>query len=63
MLAIIAVATYPLDEDNAPPFELISPFCNDVDLWLKQDDRNVAVIHCNDGLVSSTWSAYRNNTF
>ena len=49
------VATYPFDEDNVPPFELIRPFCDDVDLWLKDDDRNVAVIHCNDGLVSANY--------
>lgn len=49
---IILVATYPFYEDEPPPFELIQPFCNDMDVWLKMDDRNVAVVHCNDGLVS-----------
>ena len=30
----------------------MKPFCDDVHIWLNKDDRNVAVIHCDDGLVS-----------
>ena len=45
------VATYPFDDDNAPPFELIKPICDDIDIYLKSDDRNVAVIHCTNGIV------------
>ena len=45
------VATYPFNDHNAPPFELFKPFCDDMDIYLKSDDRNVVVVHCTNGLV------------
>ena len=48
---LLAVANYPFDDRNAPPFELIKPFCQDMEIWLKADERNVAVVHCTSGKV------------
>lgn len=44
------VITYPFDAHCPPPFELIQQFCEDMSAYLKADNRNVAVVHCSDGV-------------
>jgi phosphatidylinositol-3,4,5-trisphosphate 3-phosphatase/dual-specificity protein phosphatase PTEN len=36
-------------DHEAPPFDIVLPFCQSVDQWLKADPQNVAVIHCKAG--------------
>ncbi|EGD80305.1 hypothetical protein PTSG_10560 [Salpingoeca rosetta] len=43
------VVKFPFDDHNAPPFQLIEKFCEDVAEYLERDSRNVAVIHCKAG--------------
>eukprot|EP01113_Clastostelium_recurvatum_P021142 TRINITY_DN2501_c0_g2_i1.p1 TRINITY_DN2501_c0_g2~~TRINITY_DN2501_c0_g2_i1.p1 ORF type:complete len:495 (+),score=181.10 TRINITY_DN2501_c0_g2_i1:134-1618(+) len=43
------VGLFPFDDHNAPPFEMLLSFCEDVKAWLDQDKDNVAVIHCKAG--------------
>lgn len=51
------VKEFPFEDHQAPPFVQIYEFCTDLvsintnfkDEWLKQDDRNVAGIHCKAG--------------
>jgi phosphatidylinositol-3,4,5-trisphosphate 3-phosphatase/dual-specificity protein phosphatase PTEN len=43
------VANYPFDDHNAPPFVIFKPFCDDVQKYLAEDDRNIALIHCKAG--------------
>lgn len=47
------VAMFPFEEFNAPPFELIKPFCVDMEKWYAQNPKNVAVVHCVSGKVSA----------
>lgn len=43
------VTTFPFDDHNPPPFEVIKEFCCSVHEWLSKDKKNVAVIHCKAG--------------
>ena len=48
-LPLCVVALFPFDAHNAPPYELIEPFCDDVDAWLTKNPENVAVVHGKGG--------------
>ncbi|KAK6923080.1 LOW QUALITY PROTEIN: hypothetical protein RJ641_011384 [Dillenia turbinata] len=44
------VATFPFDDHNCPPIELIKLFCQSAYSWLKEDIENVVVVHCKAGM-------------
>jgi len=43
------VEVFPFEDHNAPPFEMILHFCQNVSEWLALDTKNIAVIHCKAG--------------
>lgn len=45
------VASFPFDDHNCPPIELITSFCQSAFAWLKEDIQNVVVVHCKAGLA------------
>lgn len=45
------VATFPFDDHNCPPLQLITLFCQSAYSWLKEDIENVVVVHCKAGMA------------
>ncbi|CAM8937722.1 unnamed protein product [Rhodiola kirilowii] len=45
------VASFPFDDHNCPPIQLISSFCQSAYSWLKEDIENVVVVHCKAGMA------------
>ena len=50
-LTIFQVASFPFDDHNCPPIQLITSFCQSAYSWLKQDIENVVVVHCKAGMA------------
>ncbi|CAI0445773.1 unnamed protein product [Linum tenue] len=45
------VASFPFDDHNCPPIQLIISFCHSAYSWLKEDIENVVVVHCKAGMA------------
>lgn len=45
------VASFPFDDHNCPPIQLITSFCHSAYSWLKEDIENVVVVHCKAGMA------------
>ncbi|XP_057464923.1 phosphatidylinositol 3,4,5-trisphosphate 3-phosphatase and protein-tyrosine-phosphatase PTEN2A-like isoform X1 [Actinidia eriantha] len=45
------VASFPFDDHNCPPIQLIISFCHSSYSWLKEDIENVVVVHCKAGMA------------
>uniref|UniRef100_A0A5B6ZI08 Phosphatidylinositol-3,4,5-trisphosphate 3-phosphatase n=1 Tax=Davidia involucrata TaxID=16924 RepID=A0A5B6ZI08_DAVIN len=45
------VASFPFDDHNCPPTQLIISFCQSAYSWLKEDIENVVVVHCKAGMA------------
>ncbi|XP_010555987.1 PREDICTED: phosphatidylinositol 3,4,5-trisphosphate 3-phosphatase and protein-tyrosine-phosphatase PTEN2A [Tarenaya hassleriana] len=45
------VASFPFDDHNCPPIQLITSFCQSAYSWLKEDIENVVVVHCKAGMA------------
>eukprot|EP00735_Rhodelphis_limneticus_P006927 TRINITY_DN19399_c0_g1::TRINITY_DN19399_c0_g1_i1::g.7837::m.7837 TRINITY_DN19399_c0_g1::TRINITY_DN19399_c0_g1_i1::g.7837 ORF type:complete len:367 (+),score=76.95,sp/O08586/PTEN_MOUSE/40.88/5e-80,PTEN_C2/PF10409.4/6e-24,Y_phosphatase/PF00102.22/1.9e-06,CDKN3/PF05706.7/2.3e-05,Y_phosphatase3/PF13350.1/2.1e+03,Y_phosphatase3/PF13350.1/0.00011,DSPc/PF00782.15/5.6e-05,PTPlike_phytase/PF14566.1/0.00024,Y_phosphatase2/PF03162.8/0.025,BPL_N/PF09825.4/0.55,BPL_N/PF09825.4/4.9e+02 TRINITY_DN19399_c0_g1_i len=43
------VALFPFEDHNTPPLDMLAEFCEDAENWMKQDPKNVIVIHCKAG--------------
>eukprot|EP00193_Tetraselmis_chui_P008291 CAMPEP_0177766790 /NCGR_PEP_ID=MMETSP0491_2-20121128/8709_1 /TAXON_ID=63592 /ORGANISM="Tetraselmis chuii, Strain PLY429" /LENGTH=206 /DNA_ID=CAMNT_0019283221 /DNA_START=340 /DNA_END=957 /DNA_ORIENTATION=+ len=44
-----SVARYPFDDHQTTTLGMILDFCRDAEDWLRQDERNVMVVHCKAG--------------
>lgn len=45
------VASFPFDDHNCPPLQLVVAFCQSAYSWLKEDIENVVVVHCKAGMA------------
>ena len=45
------VASFPIDDNNCPPLQLVSSFCESAYTWLKAGLENVVVVHCKAGMA------------
>lgn len=45
------MASFPFDDHNCPPVQLILSFCQSAYSWLKEDIENVVVVHCKAGMA------------
>ncbi|KAK2991559.1 hypothetical protein RJ640_016594 [Escallonia rubra] len=45
------LASFPFDDHNCPPIQLIISFCQSAYSWLKEDIENVVVVHCKAGMA------------
>uniref|UniRef100_A0A0C9S9Y4 TSA: Wollemia nobilis Ref_Wollemi_Transcript_5682_2483 transcribed RNA sequence n=1 Tax=Wollemia nobilis TaxID=56998 RepID=A0A0C9S9Y4_9CONI len=45
------VASFPFDDHNCPPIQLIVSFCQSAYSWMKEDIENVVVVHCKAGMA------------
>ncbi|RYR25858.1 hypothetical protein Ahy_B02g059883 [Arachis hypogaea] len=45
----LQVASFPFDDHNCPPLQLVISFCYSAYSWLKLDIENVVVVHCKAG--------------
>lgn len=45
------MASFPFDDHNCPPIQLIISFCQSAYAWLKEDIENVVVVHCKAGMA------------
>lgn len=50
LFPIFQVASFPFDDHNCPPIQLIPSFCQSAYTWLKDDIQNVVVVHCKAGM-------------